>query len=159
MRATRRLFLTTCWVLSIAVIAHAQQQPPTNLFHVTSADAVFDNSVVHDISLSLNSQDWQTLKDHFLDDTYYPADIAIDDAVVRNVGIKSRGNGSRSGTKPGLKVDFSRVHVGSAVLRAEVARPQEQHAGSLEHARAPEYAAVRAPRTSGAARGVCPTVD
>jgi spore coat protein CotH len=112
MSGRRRLLLTTCLVFAIAVFARAQQQPPTNLFHVASADAVFDGSVVHDISLRVNSQDWQTLKDHFLDNTYYPADIAIDDAVVRNIGIKSRGSGSRSGTKPGLKLDFSRYTSG-----------------------------------------------
>ena len=63
MSGRRRLLLATCLVFAIAVIARAQQQPPTNLFHVTSADAVFDGSVVHDISLRVNSQDWQTLKD------------------------------------------------------------------------------------------------
>ena len=72
------------------------------------ADPFFDGNVLHDIFLTINSRDWQSLKDHFLDNTYYPADFKWNGQVVRNIGIRSRGTGSRSGVKPGLRVDFNR---------------------------------------------------
>ena len=36
----------------------------------------------------------------------YPADLVWNGQTVRNVGIRSRGRGSRNAHKPGLKVDF-----------------------------------------------------
>jgi spore coat protein CotH len=75
---------------------------------VDAADPFFDGSVLHDISLTINSRDWSSLKEHFLDNTYYPCDFKWNGQTVRNVGIRSRGTGSRSGVKPGLRVDFDR---------------------------------------------------
>jgi spore coat protein H len=40
--------------------------------------------------------------------TYYPADLIFNGETVRNTGIRSRGSGSRSPHKPGLRVDFDR---------------------------------------------------
>ena len=74
----------------------------------TGADAFFDDSVLQEIRLSMNAKDWQTLKDNYLDNTYYPTDFRWRDQTLRNVGIRSRGTGSRSGVKPGLRVDFDR---------------------------------------------------
>jgi hypothetical protein len=74
----------------------------------TAADAFFDDTLVHEIWLNLNSKDWQSLKDHYLENTYYPVDFRWRDQVLRNAGIRSRGTGSRSGIKPGLRVDFDR---------------------------------------------------
>ena len=72
------------------------------------ADAFFDGSVLQDIFLTINSRDWASLKEHFLDNTYYPCDFKWSGQTVRNIGIRSRGTGSRSGVKPGLRVDFDR---------------------------------------------------
>jgi spore coat protein CotH len=69
---------------------------------------LFDGTVLQDISLTINSRDWSSLKEHFLDNTYYPCDFKWNGQTVRNVGIRSRGTGSRSGVKPGLRVDFNR---------------------------------------------------
>ena len=73
-----------------------------------AVDAFFDDGQVHSIYLSINSRDWQSLRDHYLDNTYYPGDFRWQNQVVRNIGIRSRGTGSRSGVKPGLRVDFDR---------------------------------------------------
>jgi spore coat protein CotH len=84
-------------------------QPTRGLLGIEqNADALFDDSALHEIRLVVNSQDWQALKERFLENTYYPADLQWKGRVVRNVGIRSRGTGSRSGVKPGLKVDFDR---------------------------------------------------
>jgi spore coat protein CotH len=79
----------------------AAEAPPADL-----ADPLFDGSVLHDIFLTINSRDWSSLKEHFLDNTYYPCDLKWNGQTVRNLGIRSRGTGSRSGVKPGLRVDF-----------------------------------------------------
>jgi spore coat protein H len=68
----------------------------------------FDDSVLHELKLWINSRDWETLKTNFLSNAYYPADLQWNTTSVRNVGIRSRGNGSRSGFKPGLRVDIDR---------------------------------------------------
>jgi spore coat protein CotH len=91
---------------SVATLA-GQVQP--RLFGIgTTAAALFDDSVLHEVRLDLNARDWESLKENFLDNTYYPADFRWRDQVVRGVGIRSRGNITRSGTKPGLRVDFDR---------------------------------------------------
>lgn len=81
-----------------------------------SPDAFFDDGEVHDIHLSINSRDWTTLRQSFQENTYYPCDLRWRDLVVRNVGIRSRGSGSRSGTKPGLRVDMDRYVSGQRFL-------------------------------------------
>jgi spore coat protein CotH len=60
------------------------------------------------VDLELHSADWAKLKENFQTNEYYPADFKWNGQTVFNVGIRSRGRGSRSGTKPGLKVDFDR---------------------------------------------------
>ena len=71
-------------------------------------DPFFDDTLLQEIRLDINSKDWDTLKENFLSNAYYPADFHWGSQVVRNVGIRSRGTASRSGVKPGLRVDFNR---------------------------------------------------
>ena len=92
----------------------------------------FDDTVVHEVKLWINSKDWTTLKENFLSNAYYPADLGWNDQVVRNVGIRSRGNGSRSGFKPGLRVDIDRysttqkfLGLKSFVLRNNIQDPSQ----------------------------------
>jgi len=68
----------------------------------------FDDSVLQEVRLSINSKDWTTLKEKYLLNDYYPCDFKWGSITVRNIGIRSRGTGSRSGVKPGLRVDFDR---------------------------------------------------
>ncbi len=82
----------------------------------SSADAFFDDSVLQEIRFTINSKDWQTLKDNYLSNEYYPCDFEWRGQKVRNVGIRSRGTGSRSGIKPGLRVDFDRYTSGQRFL-------------------------------------------
>jgi hypothetical protein len=73
-----------------------------------TSDDLFDPRVLHDVHLTVNTRDWAQLKEGFRENTYYLADLRWRDLVVRNAGIRSRGTGSRSGVKPGLRVDFNR---------------------------------------------------
>jgi spore coat protein H len=94
-------------LIAAPALVGAQKPPEPPAAPDTSA-AFFDDSVLHDVRLNINSRDWAALKENYLDNTYYPADFRWRDQVVRNIGIRSRGTGSRSGVKPGLRVDFDR---------------------------------------------------
>jgi spore coat protein CotH len=96
--------LTVLLVLGLAGAAHAQDPPPAPL----PSDALFNDTVVQRIDLRVHSADWEKLKQNFQENTYYPADLVFNNQTVRNNGIRSRGLGSRSATKPGLRVDFDR---------------------------------------------------
>ena len=73
----------------------------------TQAD-LFNDSTVQDIHLTVSSRDWEALKAHADENTYYAADLRWRGVTVRNVGIRSRGAGTRNGVKPGLRVDMNR---------------------------------------------------
>jgi spore coat protein CotH len=79
------------------------------------ADELFDDSVVKDVRITINSSDWTALKTNFTENTYYPCKLEIIGLTVNNVGIRSRGLGSRSGTKPGLRVDADRYSVDQTI--------------------------------------------
>ena len=83
-------------VLTLAPIASAQ----------TDAE-IFDASVMHDVYLRMNSRDLDTLRATYTENTYYSADLQIGTTTVRDVAVRSRGNGSRSSVKPGLRVDIN----------------------------------------------------
>lgn len=81
-----------------------------------SMDEFFDDGTVHEIRLTLNSKDWSALKQNFKENIYYPTALEWRGVNVSNVGIRSRGLGSRSGTKPGLRVDIDRYNVDQTFL-------------------------------------------
>ena len=73
-----------------------------------TSDDFFNPEVLQRVEIWLNESDWSKLKAAFQENTYYPADVIWNGQTVHNVGIRSRGLGSRSSTKPGLRVDFDR---------------------------------------------------
>jgi spore coat protein H len=73
-----------------------------------TSDDFFNPEVLQRVDLWMNSVDWEKLKQNFQENTYYPADVVWNGQTVRNVGVRSRGLGSRSSTKPGLRVDMDR---------------------------------------------------
>jgi spore coat protein CotH len=81
-----------------------------------SADDFFNGDVIQRVDLELHSADWEKLKQNFQSNEYYPADLVWNGITVRNAGIRSRGLGSRSGTKPGLRVDFDRYSIAQTFL-------------------------------------------
>ena len=99
--AARLLLFAVVGVLTPGVVAAQDPAPPP-------ADALFDDSQLRRLDLRLNSADWAKLRENFRENDYYPADLVFAGQTVRNVGVRSRGGGSRSGTKPGLRVDFDR---------------------------------------------------
>ena len=73
-----------------------------------TADDLFSQTEIQRIDLWVHDADWAKLKAEFRVNTYYPADMTWNGITVRNIGIRSRGRGSRSGIKPHLRVDFDR---------------------------------------------------
>ena len=95
--------------LCILVLAPAAARAQTT-------DDLFNSETLQRIDLELHSSDWSKLKENFQSNTYYPADLVWNGQTVRNVGIRSRGRGSRSTHKPGLKVDFDQYSTGQKFL-------------------------------------------
>jgi hypothetical protein len=106
-----------------------RSQTPT----IDPADAFFDDTIVQDIRLTINTRDWANLKEHFLENTYYPVDFRWLEQVLHGVGIRSRGTGSRSGVKPGLRVDIDRYATDQKFLglKSFILRNQTQDASNL----------------------------
>ena len=77
---------------------------------------LFDDTTLQRIDLELHSTDWAKLKEGFLTNTFYPADFKWNGQTVSNVGIRSRGRGSRNANKPGLKIDFDKYSTNQKFL-------------------------------------------
>jgi len=112
-------------VLFVGVVGRASAQDPT--------DALFNDAVVHEIKLTVSSRDWESLKDNFQENTYYQADLRWQDQVVRGIGIRSRGNGSRRPTKPSLRLDINHYVEGQKFLglKSFILRNNAQDATNL----------------------------
>jgi len=126
------------FVVSSLLAAFALLQPAASAWAQDpvppGAAAFFDDSQLHTIELTVNPRDWSDLKTKYQLNTYYAAHFAWRDQLVQNVGIRSRGTGSRSGTKPGLRIDFNLfdekqqfLGLKSVVLRNNVQDPSNLH--------------------------------
>jgi spore coat protein CotH len=120
-----------------------------------TSDDLFNASVLHRIDINLHSSDWAKLKQNFQTNEYYPADVTWNGQTVRNVGIRSRGTGSRSGVKPGLRVDIDRYATSQLFLglKGFVLRNQTQDSSFIHETTAMWLygkMGIPAPRTSHA---------
>jgi len=105
------------WMVVAALLlgaapAFAQDEPPPP----APMDEFFDDGSVHEIRLTIHSKDWALLKEKFEENIYYACRFEWRGNVVQNVGIRSRGRGSRSNVKPGLRVDFDRFAIDQEFL-------------------------------------------
>jgi len=98
-----RFVAAVALVAALLPAASAAQTSPSD-----PSDRLFDDRVLHDLYLTISDRDWSTLKEHYLEFTYYPCDLKWNDVTVRNVGIRSYGTGSRRPAKPSLRFDFDR---------------------------------------------------
>ena len=98
-----------------------------------TADPFFNDTVLQEIRLTINPRDWRELRDNYLTNRYFPCHFTWNGITVRNVGIRSRGTGSRSGVKPGLRVDFDHYTDKQRFLnlKSVVLRNQTQDASML----------------------------
>jgi CotH kinase protein len=123
-------FVVWAWTAT----AWAQTPTPTPAPEPDPTADFFNDNVVQEIRLTINPRDWSQLKLEFQQNTYYGCHFTWNGQVIRNVGIRSRGTGSRSGTKPGLRVDFDRytskqrfLGLKSVVLRNNIQDPTMLH--------------------------------
>jgi spore coat protein CotH len=72
---------------------------------------IFDPSRLHEARIDIDPAAWRALRQNYLSNQYYAANLTIDGVSVLQVGIRSRGEGSRSEEKPGLKVEFDKYVV------------------------------------------------
>lgn len=73
----------------------------------TAAD-LFDDQVLHEVRLLMNSRDLVQMRARYQENVYFPADVIWRGVRVRNVGVRNRGTGSRNPIKMGLRLDFNR---------------------------------------------------
>lgn len=100
-------------VLALGLVAVCS---PAVRLRAQSAPDLFASQDLQRIDLYVHSADWSRLKEDYLSNTYYPADVSWNGTTVRNVGIRSRGKASRNGSKPGLKLDFNHYASGQTFL-------------------------------------------
>jgi spore coat protein CotH len=92
--------------LALAVLGCCAFAPA--LAHAQMQEDFFDDTQLQEVRLVVNTRDWATLKELADENAYYPATMTWKNVTVRNIGIRSRGSGTRNGIKPGLRVDFNR---------------------------------------------------
>lgn len=81
-----------------------------------TASDLFNGEVLQRIDLWMNASDWAKLKANFKENEYYPVDVTWNGVNVTNAGVRSRGNGSRLSSKPGLRVDFDHYSNGQTFV-------------------------------------------
>ena len=89
------------------VIGLVLQSAAATSVQAQTADDLFNEGAVQTLEITIHSRDWDSLRTNFTSNDFYPADATWNGLRVRNVGIRSRGLGSRSGVKPGLEVNFA----------------------------------------------------
>src|ERR1700731_1402188 len=98
-RATGRSGWGVALLIVCAPFAAAQTQ-----------DDFFDDTYIHEIRLDVRNSDWDALRQPYLNNPYSPAAFHWifkgKDIAVSDIGIRSRGHGSRSPIKPNLRIDF-----------------------------------------------------
>jgi uncharacterized protein (TIGR03437 family) len=123
--------LLTAALLGLPAIMAAQTQ-----------DDLFDDSVDHEIRMTMDPAKWQALVTHVLDDTEYAVDKFVWGGprsltlTLNNITIHSRGYGSRDARKPGLHVSFDPQNLGQRFLGlSSLELKSNTEDGSLLHER------------------------
>ena len=98
----------------VAALATALVVMASSAFAQT-AEQLFDGTQLSSVHLRLSERDWERMRRED-DDTFYAADLTWNGETVRNVGIRHRGLGSRTTSKPNLLVDVNHYIAGQQFL-------------------------------------------
>ena len=104
----RNLRLVTAALIALLIAAPGAR--------AQTSDDLFTDDALQRIDLYVNSRDWRQLKEQWEGNEYVPANFVWRGQTARNVGIRSRGFGSRNPNKLGLRVDFNRYTTGQTFL-------------------------------------------
>jgi hypothetical protein len=101
-----------------------------------TADDLFDPGILQELRIDIHPVDWRNLHIHFDENTHYAANFHWifngNDIRIDQVSVRSRGEGSRNGVKPGLLVQFDRFTDQPFLgLKALVLRNNAQDASML----------------------------
>jgi spore coat protein CotH len=88
---------------ALAVVMAAAGAPSAQ-----AADPIFSPGVLHEFRIVMDPADWASLRANFRSNQYYAANISVDGEVLQQVGVRSRGKGSRNADKPGLLIDTNK---------------------------------------------------
>jgi uncharacterized protein (TIGR03437 family) len=89
----------TCYFSAILLlVSTAWGQPQLNQF--------IDDTVVQQISLTVDPTDWATFLQNYEDSTYYHATF-VWNGISEDIGIRQHGGGSRSPIKPNIDLNFA----------------------------------------------------
>ena len=99
-------------LLTALVLAAAALMPPVRTAAQADDGGLLDPSQLHDIQLVINTRDVERLREGYLDNRFYAADVQWRDTRVRNAAVRSRGGGSRNPVKLGLLLEFDRYVTG-----------------------------------------------
>lgn len=103
------------WTIALAAACWLALLETTSVQTLTAAD-LFNDQTLHEIRLSIHSKDLAELRERFNENIHFPADLTWRGQRVRNVAVRSRGGGSRSQAKLGLRIDFNRYTTGQRFL-------------------------------------------
>ena len=111
MRAGARvtLIIATAAVVSLVVWA-----PPA--VHAQTSDDLFDSTRIHEVRVTMHPRDLALFREHWQENTFYPATVVIDSVRVRDAAVRNRGLGSRNPHKQSMEVEFDRYVAGRRVL-------------------------------------------
>lgn len=70
------------------------------------SDAVFDEEVIHDITLTMGEAEWAQLSGNPWAETWHTADFTWSGETVGSVAVRAFGYSSLVAGKPPLKIDF-----------------------------------------------------
>ncbi|MAE69912.1 MAG: hypothetical protein CME06_05530 [Gemmatimonadetes bacterium] len=71
----------------------------------TTQEELLDNSVVHEIAIDFDFEDWfEVLEDNYETATYAAGSFSVDGVLIDSVGVRFKGNSSY--THPGIKKPF-----------------------------------------------------
>ena len=145
------------WWLGLIFVFLAVLTATAQIPTIIPADAIFNSQVLHEIRLVMHPRDWATLRERFQLNDFYAANMTwLYNGVqipVEQLGVRSRGLGSRNGIKPGLLLSFEEysdelrfLGLRSIVLRNNVQDPSmmREHLGMTFFRRM----GVPAPRTA-----------
>lgn len=106
---------------------------PAPILRSQTINDFFDSSQLQELFVTIDPGDWKTLRDNYLENTYYRCDMEWRGIKLTGCGIRSRGSGSRSPIKPGLTLDFSRFNSSQRLLgqKSVVLRNLSQDASTM----------------------------